>query len=71
MSLYYLEARKKNRDVIINPIQDGSFRGCSRMGEGGGGGAKSAPLSKIYHTYPTTMKLFLSEISKFCYIKKY
>ena len=36
----------------LNPIQDGIFRGCSRM-EGG----KNAPLFKICHTYPTTMKL--------------
>ena len=35
----------------INPIQDGHFRGYSRM-EGGGG-----ILAKICHTYPTTIKL--------------
>ena len=36
---------------MINPIQDGHFRGCSRMG------GKKAPLPKICHTYPTIMKL--------------
>ena len=37
----------------LNPIQDGLFWGCSRIG-GGGGGAKSP---KICRTYPTMMKL--------------
>ena len=32
---------------LINPIQDGLFRGCSRMGL----------LPKTCHTYPTMMKL--------------
>ena len=36
----------------VNPIQDGLFRGCSRMGR-----AFLAPLPKIPHTYPTMMKL--------------
>ena len=40
----------------FNPLQDGSFRGCSWMGGRGGGGKKS-PLPKICHTYPTKMKL--------------
>ena len=35
---------------FINPIQDGPFRGCSRMG-----GAFWPP--KIGHTYPSIMKL--------------
>ena len=39
----------------LNPIQDGLFRGCSRWG--GRGGGKKAPLTKIFHTYPTVMKL--------------
>ena len=43
--------------VSFNPIQDGPFRGCSRMGWGGVGGAKSSPLPKICHIYPTMMKL--------------
>ena len=36
----------------ICPIQDGHFRGCSRMG-----GGQKALLPKIFHTYPTMMKL--------------
>ena len=36
----------------LNSIQDGPFRGCSRMGVG-----QKAPLPKIFHTYPTMMKL--------------
>ena len=36
----------------VNPIQNGPFRGCLRMGE-----PKSSPLPKICHTYPTKMKL--------------
>ena len=37
---------------VLNPIQDGLFRGCLRME-----GAKRPPLPKICHTYPTMMKL--------------
>ena len=37
----------------VNPIQDGHFRGCSRMG----GRAKRLPFRKICHTYPTMMRL--------------
>ena len=40
--------------MTFNPIQDGIFRGCLRMG---GGGGKKPPLSKICHTYPTMIKL--------------
>ena len=36
----------------FNPVQDGLFWGCSRMG-----GAKMSPLPKFFHTYPTIMKL--------------
>ena len=43
-----------NHGLMFNPIQDGLFQGCSRMGEGGG---KKTPLRKICHTYPTMMKL--------------
>ena len=39
--------------VHANPIQDGHFWGCSRMGEG----AKRPPLPNICHTYPTMIKL--------------
>ena len=55
---------------FLNPIQDGHFWGCSRMGGdggggvprgggggGGGGGQKDPTLPKICHTYPTMMKL--------------
>ena len=41
--------------TIFNPIQDGLFWGCSRIG--GGGCKKTPPLPKICHTYPTMMKL--------------
>ena len=82
--------------VIINPIQDGLFRGCSGMGRGG---AKRPPslksvtyilqrwnLAQLYlsqrrsrkymnHvTHPLSsadISIFLPEISRFCYIKKY
>ena len=40
------------RTYVFNPIQDGLFRGCSRMG-----GAFWPPLPKIHHTYPIMMKL--------------
>ena len=40
---------------LLNPIQDGLFRGCSRMmGQGGAVGVKKDP--KTCHKYPTTMK---------------
>ena len=49
---------------VLNPIQDGLFRGCSRMG-----GDKKAPLPKIHHTYSAMMKLgtvipYLKKIQK-------
>ena len=49
----------------FNPIQDGLFRGCSRMGKG----PKKLPFPKIFHTYPKMMKLgtllpYLKKISK-------
>ena len=48
----------------INPIQDGLFWGCSRMGRG-----QKSPLPKICCTYPTMIKLgtvipYLKEIQK-------
>ena len=51
--------------VIIKPIQDGRFQGCSRMEEG-----QKAPLPKICHTYPTMIKLdtaisYLKKIQKY------
>ena len=36
----------------FNPIQDGSFWGCSRMGR-----ARMSPVPKTCHTYPTMMTL--------------
>ena len=39
-----------DKDPHLNPIQDGLFRGCSRIG--GGGGLFGPPLLKIRHTYP-------------------
>ena len=51
--LYHLETFHNFYFVVnLNPIQDGLFRGCSRIR-----GAKRAPLPKIFHTYPTMMKL--------------
>ena len=51
-------------NLDANPIQDGLFRGCSRMG-----GGKEAPLPKICHTYPAIMKIstvlpYLKKIQK-------
>ena len=37
---------------LLKPIQDGHFRGCSRMG----GVAKRPPLPNICDTYATMMK---------------
>ena len=79
--------------LYLNPIQDGPFRGYSRMG------GKKDPHPKICQTYSIMIKLgtvipylkktqkiceprdtpiefcwisiFSSEISKFCYIRKY
>ena len=39
--------------TYFNPIQDGHFQGCSRMG----GGAEKPLLPKICHAYPKMMKL--------------
>ena len=52
----------------FNPIQDGHFRDCSRIG-GEGGGGQQGPFPKICHTYPTMMKLgtvlpYLKKIQK-------
>ena len=46
---------------MLKPIQNGSFRSCSRMGRGN-------PLLKISHTYPTTMMKLNTVIS---YLKKF
>ena len=41
---------------VLNPIQDGPFQGCLRIG-GGEGKKPPPPPLKICHTYPTMMKL--------------
>ena len=59
-SEYYVKKFKKK--VILqnvnyrdfNPIEDGLFRCCSRIG-----GIFGSSLPKIFHTYPTMMKLEL------------
>ena len=42
---------------LLNPLQDGYFRGCSRK-RGGveAGGGKNPPLTKTCHTYPAMVK---------------
>ena len=59
----------KIHGLNFNHIPDGLFRGCSRMGVG----AKRFPLPKIYHTYPTMMKLctfmpYLKKIQKLYHV---
>ena len=54
--------KSKGHKECPNPTQDGSFRGYSRIG----GCQKRPPLSKLYHTYPSMMKL--SEVVP--YLKK-
>ena len=54
-----------NMFLFLNPIQDGHFWGCSRMGN------KKTLLPKICHTYSTMMKLgtvipYLKKIQKIC-----
>ena len=45
--------KRKGDKLYVNPIQDGLFRGYSRIGWG----PKRPALSRICHTYATTMKL--------------
>ena len=64
MSFYNLWYTVSPTVSDFNPVQDGPFRGCSRMG-----GNKKAPLHKICQTYPTMMKLgtdipYLKKIQK-------
>ena len=61
----YWKTQKFQIYGFLNPIQDGHFRGFSRMR----GGGKKAPLPKICHIYPTMMKLgtvipYLKKIQK-------
>ena len=59
-----------NMESFVNPIQDGHFRGCSRMGVGAKSHPPASPgLHKICHTYPIMMKLgtvipYLKKIQK-------
>ena len=39
----YFSRCPKSKSSTLNPIQDGLFWGCSRMGVGGGGGQKGLP----------------------------
>ena len=53
----------KSSYILLNPIQEGPFRGGSRMG------VQKGPLLKFCHTYPTMMKLgtvipYLKKIKK-------
>ena len=41
----------------LNPIQDGLFRGCSKMAGEGGREVPKRPPPKTFHTYPTMKKL--------------
>ena len=47
-----INSHKKQKYIILNPIQDWPFQGCSRMW-----GVQRSPLPKIFHIYPTMMKL--------------
>ena len=47
------DGNEKSKSAAINPIQDGLFWGCSRMGAG----PFLPSIPKIRHTYPTMMKL--------------
>ena len=56
----------EKQENYSNHIQDGLFRGCSRMR---GGAKRPPPLPKICHTYLTMMKLgtvipYLKKIQK-------
>ena len=61
----FLKDADVEKVLEFNPIENGLFRGCSRIG----GGAKRSILPKICHTYPTMMKLgtvipYLKKIQK-------
>ena len=52
-NIFIICSGKSLNITSFNPIQDGYFRGCSRMGV-----TRIPPCpSKICHTYPTMMKL--------------
>ena len=50
---YIQTVKVKSKGKDFNPIQDGLFRGYSRIERG----SKKAPLPKICQTYPTMMKI--------------
>ena len=52
LSLVWHSVRRFSVLFMFNPIHDGFFRGCSRME-----GDKKHPLTKIFYTYPTMLKL--------------
>ena len=63
LRLYWKRTTWLSYSSYLSPIQDGAFRGCSGMG-----GSKR-PRPKIFHTYPTMMKLgtvipYLKKIQK-------
>ena len=51
--MYYQPKAVRHFENTLNHIQDGPFRDCSRMGEGG----QKDPLSLKSVTHPTMMKL--------------
>ena len=82
--LTYSEPLTRTINLGLNPIQDGSFRGCSQKGGEGGRGTKGPPFLKsvtnilylsinhvTHHLRSSDISIFLTEISKFCYIEKY
>ena len=80
--LTYSEPLTRTINLGLNPIQDGSFRGCSQ--KGGARGTKGPPFLEsvtnilylsinhvTHHLRSSDISIFLTEISKFCYIEKY
>ena len=51
--MFYLKLRTHIVAFDVNPVKDGRFWDCSRIGEW----EQKAPLHRISHTYPTMMKL--------------
>ena len=52
IDLTFTSTRSTKEPLSVNPVRDGLFLGCSRMG----GGAKRTPLPKICHAHATMMK---------------
>ena len=55
LTIHLNSAVSKHYWKNFNPIQNGPFRGCSRIA--GGAKKRPLPLPKICHTYPTVTKL--------------